>query len=1645
MASGTSIGKLLVELGLEDSQFRGGLKGATAALEGMQKQGEAFAGSLDGVVKGALAAAGAAMAAFGVATLKVGIDFQQSLQTTAAVAGAVGPQFKQLENKARELGIATQYTAKEVSDAMYWFASAGYKVNDIMNATGPALYLAAGGATTLANSAELTAATLAQFGMDATQANKVSDVFTRTLQKSLFNIDSLKEAMKYAGTVGAGFGYTLEQTTAAVAQFRNLGLEGSMAGTSFRMAMSAAAHVTDSARKTLEKYGITQEQINPELHSFADIMTTIGKSAMTTSDAIDVFGQRSGANVVAIARQFADGSTQFHELLGELENSAGNAEKLYTTMTDTVQGRINIATSSFQELMLSLFDQMKGPLSSLITEISDTLNYVASVFNRQAGTIGASFSDTVQQVVEYLRNNRAEIALTFVGFVNGVRDAMVFLGKLLPVLTSLAKYMLVIWVADKVRVFVMAVQAAYTGLMAMTGGVEAVMTALTAATGGLYAVVAAVGTLVAGIAYLTLSSNAAADAADRLREAESKLAAEADARAAAAKKQADAIAGTQATTLAGFELELQARGQLSNTIEQQLEHLQRLDSGTVQAGLASGDLFTTTLNGTQVVLDHTTALQLQYDATLGADEASTGYRAAMASASQAVANTQVELGIFNDQMAKYEQVTKAGGASSKDAQILLGRFGSTMEEVQARGQQLTATLAEQRKKLDGLTNGMDLATKTLSKHEMATLNASEAEGRMGDAAEGAGDKAKAAAEEWKRAYEARLKAVERVEDAIGKRQATSTDKLRNEMQAQLETINEAFDAEVKAYGKQRARIAAAERERARVVAEIHADATAQAVADQTKAVDDIAAATLAAGRTAAEQEAFVQQQALQKRRDDLEATFQQELVLYEKGSVDRLFVLEHYFKAAAQLEALEAAESAKRQREAQAKVDAQVLTLRTQDAQAAANELQAIEADRQASLLEAVGATQEQVAAINALYDGRVLAQKRKLTDEVVMLVAGEGRKVLQLERERDAMLARLGDDQTDERQQVIDYYTQAIDDANAEAADSTDEAGAKMAAALDVVKQAALNVAKAIASGIGDAAQGVIGLFADMTGFSFDLFDAVDSVKGAMGDTADLAAQLAAGDISPTEYTAQMAALPSSLATAAEQYVTELVQGASQMLSAFVEAAPALVQALGAQLPALIDQFAAALPAVTQGLVDSIGPLIEALVQAVPQVAQALADSIGVVIDALVAGLPGLVSSLLDAIVQLLPTLGGIIAQLVDIVPWLVQSVLQALPTIIQSLVGALGTIIMALVDAVIMLVQVVIQQLPTIIQALVQGVLQLVQVLLAAIPQLIIGIVQQLPALIRAVLDAVTLLVQELVAQLPTIINALLVAVTDIIVAVAEMLPSLLTSIIEMLPSLIMAIVQLIPSLIKGVVSAIPYIITALINSIPVIIKALFTELLPAIFTSIPEIIGGLFKAIFYEIPMAIGELMAQLGTALWKLIDEGIDAVGKFFRDVIAEIVSLGADETATFGDTPGAVRAGAGGLSARFAPGDYVVAAQNPAVLLQQALDAMQGQFASALGPAGRGYSVGQADVPAAAGLAQAMLQAASAITASAQGTGGLGGTQQVQVTVQANGRTLDEALWEAGQRGQTPRLTRDLRQTTLRAGVHVGFTRGKFSP
>lgn len=315
----------------------------------------------------ALAGAGAAALAGAMKkVVEVGSNYEEAINTVGVLSNATAAEVEALSTKARELGATTQFTATETADAMQEFARAGFSAAQTTKAIDGALELTAATGAEMAQSTSIMASTVKQFGLEARDTAKLADVYTFAINNSKLNMTSLTEAMKFAGTAGASFGMSVEETTAAVAAFADLGLEGSLAGSNFRMAMIQAAKATDKKTAVLKKYGLTMEDINPATHNFSEILQTVGEAGLTSADSIEIFGARAGTNIAALAAQVRDGTVDIDKFTEKLEKSAGTAAESSRKMLDTVKGDWTKLMSAIEERALQTFDKMKPTLRQII-------------------------------------------------------------------------------------------------------------------------------------------------------------------------------------------------------------------------------------------------------------------------------------------------------------------------------------------------------------------------------------------------------------------------------------------------------------------------------------------------------------------------------------------------------------------------------------------------------------------------------------------------------------------------------------------------------------------------------------------------------------------------------------------------------------------------------------------------------------------------------------------------------------------------------------------------------------------------------------------------------------------------------------------------------------------------------------------------------------------------------------------------------------------------------------------------------------------------------------------------------------------------------------------------------------------------------
>jgi len=292
----------------------------------------------------------APLIAMGAIALKVGADFEQAMMNAASVSGATADEMKEMEETARKMGATTVFSAKEAADAMYYMASAGWKAADMSKALKPTLDLAAATQSDLAFTTNTVVSALNQFGLTSNDAGRVSNVFAAAIANSQATMEKLSTSMAYAGPVMKSLGKGVEETGAALMVMYNAGLDASMAGTALKGIMGRLAEANASTTKAVEGCGIAMSDLNPETHSLAEIVKTLGESGATTGDIFSIFGQRAGPAMVSLIGAGAD---KLLEYQGTITGTAA-AGKMAEMQINTLKGSFKLLTSALTEVAIKI-------------------------------------------------------------------------------------------------------------------------------------------------------------------------------------------------------------------------------------------------------------------------------------------------------------------------------------------------------------------------------------------------------------------------------------------------------------------------------------------------------------------------------------------------------------------------------------------------------------------------------------------------------------------------------------------------------------------------------------------------------------------------------------------------------------------------------------------------------------------------------------------------------------------------------------------------------------------------------------------------------------------------------------------------------------------------------------------------------------------------------------------------------------------------------------------------------------------------------------------------------------------------------------------------------------------------------------------
>jgi TP901 family phage tail tape measure protein len=415
---GSEVGSAFAKLGLDDKELDSGMNSAKGKFGG-------FCGDLEGKAKSSGAAIGKALAAGAVAATvalagvaTVGVKTYMDVESAAADAASkmdLGPMAqksgitieKAFDNVKQhvmslsdELGQlnTNAFDPTTIAQACADLASGGF---DVATASAkdlsPMLALATATNYDLGSSCSMVTDAMSMYGKGVKDIGNISDVYARACADSKLGMEELNYSMKLAGPAAAGYGVSLETTTALLENFAEVGIKGEMAGASVRDVINSLGAPTDKVAKGLAAMGLSAKDVDPRFHDVNESLKKMYDASVKSGAGAQAFSDVFGING-ALIFGLAKSSAKTDEFRNKLLDCNGAAESMAKMMLDNLKGSLDAAMGAASSLAYMIGGYLAPSLKACLDWFSATgapaiRAFIDAIANGKWGDVGQMISN----------------------------------------------------------------------------------------------------------------------------------------------------------------------------------------------------------------------------------------------------------------------------------------------------------------------------------------------------------------------------------------------------------------------------------------------------------------------------------------------------------------------------------------------------------------------------------------------------------------------------------------------------------------------------------------------------------------------------------------------------------------------------------------------------------------------------------------------------------------------------------------------------------------------------------------------------------------------------------------------------------------------------------------------------------------------------------------------------------------------------------------------------------------------------------------------------------------------------------------------------------------------------------------------------
>jgi TP901 family phage tail tape measure protein len=297
-------------------------------------------------------------------------EFESNMARVRAITGATDEEFKRLSDIARDMAKkGSIFSPATIAELQIELSKLGFTASEISVATEPIVALATATGEDLAKAAEIAAATLRSFQLDASEMGRTIDVMAKSFTTSALDMSRWAEGAKYAAPVANALGWSVEDLGSIMAVLANRQIFGSLAGTSLRNIMIELNNESSTLYKTLE---LTDNSFE----GFIEALGRANEEGLGTTEMLEMIPRRALTAFTVLASS----TKEVQRMRVALEDASGAVNEMAEIQLQTLASRLAITQNAWESLVVSI-DEGSGVISTSIKGAADWVTELITRLN----------------------------------------------------------------------------------------------------------------------------------------------------------------------------------------------------------------------------------------------------------------------------------------------------------------------------------------------------------------------------------------------------------------------------------------------------------------------------------------------------------------------------------------------------------------------------------------------------------------------------------------------------------------------------------------------------------------------------------------------------------------------------------------------------------------------------------------------------------------------------------------------------------------------------------------------------------------------------------------------------------------------------------------------------------------------------------------------------------------------------------------------------------------------------------------------------------------------------------------------------------------------------------------------------------------